>query len=443
MRKFFWALLISSWAVKLSAQDSTSTLPDPDGKTRSAFTPLLYNYNSSSLNSVFNEEMRDGANFRLAVVGDYAFNSKAIAASLGYGLIFKNDIPRSLVDRIDNRIKDVVKFEDQLKTGATFSAYLRKWDGTIFGSYHHRQMRYLIAPKEAFQTVFYGNARFGGDSADFSNLQFYNYIYNQYSAGIKRRLDYGKYQMELGVSLSFTQMINHQEIRTKNASIYTAEDGDTIRINYDLTFNSANEGATNFGDLNGIGGSGDFHLAFMNKNKWRLSVDVSDMGYVYFRKNPVNYSAAKTVEFTGFIIPDLLSFSSETFDTLNIDSTVKSYLPTKTANEYSLFMPFSVSFVFSKPLLHDKLVLSAGLQYRYIPNYKVYGYLKANYFIKPDMVFSVSAGAGGYSLFNLGVEFSKSWKYFDFALGTGNLIGLVAPSHYTGTGLYLRIGTSF
>jgi hypothetical protein len=59
------------------------------------------------------------------------------------------------------------------------------------------------------------------------------------------------------------------------------------------------------------------------------------------------------------------------------------------------------------------------------------------------MVFSVSAGGGNYSLFNLGAEFSKSWKYFDFALGTSNLIGLVAPAHYTGTGLYLRLATSF
>jgi hypothetical protein len=89
------------------------------------------------------------------------------------------------------------------------------------------------------------------------------------------------------------------------------------------------------------------------------------------------------------------------------------------------------------------LVLSAGLQYRYIPKYKLYGYIKANYFIKPDMVFSASAGGGSYNLFNLGVEFAKSWKYFDFALGSGNLIGLIVPSHYTGTGLYVRVGCSF
>ena len=34
--------------------------------------------------------------------------------------------------------------------------------------YYHRQMRNIYAPKEAFETVFYGNARFEGDTANFS-----------------------------------------------------------------------------------------------------------------------------------------------------------------------------------------------------------------------------------------------------------------------------------
>ena len=59
------------------------------------------------------------------------------------------------------------------------------------------------------------------------------------------------------------------------------------------------------------------------------------------------------------------------------------------------------------------------------------------------MVISASAGAGGYSLFDLGFEFAKSWKYFDLAVGSSNLIGLVAPSIYPGSGLYLRLGTTF
>ena len=59
------------------------------------------------------------------------------------------------------------------------------------------------------------------------------------------------------------------------------------------------------------------------------------------------------------------------------------------------------------------------------------------------MVFSVTGGGGGYSWFNLGVEFAKRWKHFDLTIGTSNLLGLVVPTHYTGTGVYLRLGSSF
>jgi hypothetical protein len=98
----------------------------------------------------------------------------------------------------------------------------------------------------------------------------------------------------------------------------------------------------------------------MNTTKWRLSLDVSDLGFVHFRKNPVNYSAAKTVEFRGITIPNLLNFNSQTFDELDLDSITRSFLPERTSNDYSLFMPFNVSLVFSKPLLEALLHLDAG-----------------------------------------------------------------------------------
>ena len=330
-----------------------------------------------------------------------------------------------------------------MKTGLTVRHYFKKWDGEVFFNYSHRQNRNLIATKDLYELIFYGNARFAGATADLSNMRVQNFIYNQYTGGIKKKIDYGKYQMDFGVSLSFLQVINQQDISTKQTSVYTAEDGDTIRINYDLTFNTAREGANTFFQRNGLGASGDFHLGFMNKNSWKLSFDLMDVGYMYFRNTPVNYSGAKSVEFRGIVIPDLLHFSSSTFANLNLDSAVRSYLPTKSNNQYSLFIPFSAAAVFSKSLLHQKLVLSFGLQYRNLPKYYAYGFIKANYFIKPDMVFSVTGGGGGYSWFNLGVEFAKRWKYFDLTLGTSNLLGLVVPTHYTGTGVYLRLGSSF
>lgn len=435
------ALLIST---ALWAQDSlTVNTPVRDLSWKND-TNLLYNYSSQTINNLFNENIRKGASTRITVDFDYAMNSNSATSGMVYALLFRKPITQAMKDRVDNNMKTQLRMEDFMKTGITIRHYFKKWDGEVYFTYNHRQMRNVNAGKQAYELFLYGNARFAGQTVDLSDIRVQNYIYNQYTAGIKKRIDYGSYQMDFGIGLSFLQVINQQDISTKNSSLYTAVDGDTLRVTYDLTFNTAREGANTFFQRNGVGGSGDFHLGFMNRDKWRLALDVSDVGYMYFRKGPpVNYSAAKTIEFRGVIIPDLLSFSPSTFDTLNLDSAVRSYLPSKTNNEYSLFVPFSAAITFSKPLLHNKLVLTFGLQYRNLPKYYAYGFIKANYFIKPDMVFSATGGGGGYSWFNLGVEFAKRWKYFDLALGSSNLLGTVIPSHYTGMGVYLRMGTSF
>ncbi len=442
MRKILSAFFVL-FSATLWAQDSIQTIQIDTIVTIPYNRSALYNYTSLSINNLYSENLAPGTRNRITVDFDYAANSNGAPMSMVYALLFRQPISPALKGRGSNNVNDMLRLEDFMKTGLTYRHHIKRWDGEVFFSYHHRQMRNVNATKGLYDLVFYGNARFAGDTVDISNLRVQNYIYNQYTGGIRKQIDYGKMQMEFGIGLSFLQIINQQDISTRDSWIYTAEDGDTISIKYDLTFNNAREGANTFFQRNGLGASGDIHLAFMNKDKWKLSVDFSDIGYMYFRKTPVNYSAAKSIEFRGIVLPNLLNFSPQTFDTLNLDSAVRSYLPTKTNNQYNLFIPFTASIAFSKPLLNNRLVLTVGYQYRFLPGYYGYGYVKANYFMKKNMVVSVTGGGGGYSWFNLGVEFSKRWKYFDLTIGSSNLLGTLIPTHYTGTGLYLRLGSCF
>ncbi len=440
MKKIFLVATIVVSALYTKAQDTLST---DSSAFHQQINPLLYNYTSNSINNLFNENFRSNGNNRINVDFDYSANSDAVPVLLAYKMIFKGTINKALKDRTDSRLRNGVKFEDYMNTGASYRRYMKKWDGTFMLGYHHREARLITGGREAFELLFYGNARFEGDTADMSHINFQNNIYNQYFIGINKVIDYGKYQMQFGISGAFLQGINNQYIQTGNSWIYTATDADSLVFNYDLTFNSAREGAVKSSQLNGAGASVDFNLGFMNKDKWKITLDVFDVGYMTFRKTPVNYSAAKYVVFKGIVIPDLTSFSSQTFDTLNLDSAVRANLPSKSNSKYSIFLPFTAQLVFSKPFLNNKLVLNVGLQYRYLPKYYAYGYAKVNYFLKPDMVVSVSAGAGGYSLFNLGLDFSKSWKYFDFSVGSANLLGLCIPSQMPGASLYLRMASTF
>lgn len=405
--------------------------------------PYLFNSTSSTLNPLMSTDMRGDALNRITASFDYFSNSNSIPAQFVYKMLFKGSISAALKDRANKNIKKQMLFEDYLNGGLDYQHRMKKWDGVLYFGYHHRQMRNLSASKETFQLVFYGNAMFEDDTADLSRLNLQNFIYNQYSFGVKKTFRGNRLLTEFGVNLSFLQVMSQQQIRTRDAWLYTAPDGEFLDMQYDLTYNTADEGATPFTEMNGMGFTGDLHLSISESNQWKLALNVADLGMMSFAKNPVNYTGTDFVRFRGIELPNLFSFSSATLDTLNVDSALASNLPDKTNKQYSVLVPFTIGLIYSQALMDGRLVLSVGAQYRHLPRYFFYGYVKANYFIRPEMVFSVTAGAGGYSKFNLGVEFSKTWKYFDFTLGTGNLIGLVAPSAYQGTGFYLKLGTSF
>ena len=454
MKKFLALLIIISYILPVFAQDSTSVAKDKGNvdtlqtlhgghKKYKVKSYLLYNYTQLTDNNVFNEQFREDANDRIVGTAGFYANSKGVPVAFASNLLFNRPISDALINRADKHLGNFLKFEENLNSGIAYERYLKKAGLILVLGYNYRQMLNLTGPKQAFETLFYGNARFEGDTANLSNIRLDYYNYNQYSIGVIKKIDYGSYQMQFGMTGSFLQVINNIDIQTGPTSIYTAPYGEFVDINYNITYNSATASAPKYGALNGVGASGDFNLSFSNKDKWKVSLDLRDVGVMTFRKHEVNYSGANNVNFQGFVIPNLLQFSSQTFDTLNLDSALLSKLPSKSNNQYQLFLPFTADIIFSKPLLDNRLVLTAGFQYRHIPNYYGYGYVKANYFIASDMVVSASAGAGGYSLFDLGFEFAKSWKYFDLAVGSANLIGLIAPSYYSGGGLYVKLGTTF
>ena len=100
--------------------------------------------------------------------------------------------------------------------------------------------------------------------------------------------------MQVGILGSFLQVSNNIDIETGNTSIYTAPYGEYVDINYNLTYNQATTAAPTFFALNGVGASGDFNLSFSNKDKWKLSFDLKDVGIMTFRKYELNYSRGPT-----------------------------------------------------------------------------------------------------------------------------------------------------
>ncbi len=381
---------------------------------------------------------------RIDLDADYWGNSNQVPGLVSYALLFNKPLPDALKNRIDKDLGSLLKFDENLKTGLTYRRYLKKIDAIISVGYNYRQMLDINAPKQAFETLFLSSSRYPGDTVNLTNVNYEFYNYNQFSAGIFKSINYGKYQIELGFQGSVLTAINQEQIQTAaNTWLYTTPDGQLSTLSYNLTYNTANAGTPKFFGTSGFGGSGDFHFAVLNSDKWKCSIDVSDFGVMGFRKTPGTFDGSGVDTFQGPFVPELKYLGPNAYASNHVDSSAIIKLPGKSNNQYTVFLPFNAQIAFSKPLMHDRLVLTFGIQYREIPFYYACGYAKVNYFLKPDMVISGTLSAGGYSLFNAGFEFSKSWKYFDLTLGSSNLIGLIAPAYYPGTGLFVRLGTSF
>ena len=350
MRLILTAFVLFTQITISTAQDSTSISHKKRHRTESALTdsvmskPVLnkyglYNFTSPYLSNIFDNNFRADANNRLDVDFDFNSNSNSVPAGMAYALLFNGNVTQKMIDRGDKMMKGELKFEENLKTGLTYRRYLKRADMIVTVGYDFRQMVNLTAPKQAYETGFYGNARFEGDTANLSHINFQYYNYNQMSVGLFKTINYGKYQMELGFTASYLQVINNLDIETgSNTNLYTDPYGQYLALNYNLTYNSALNGqAPNFTHMPGFGVSGDIHIAFKNKDKWKLALDVTDFGIMTFRKTPLNYSGSNGLVFTGITIPNLAQFSPSTFDSINIGDTLTSKLPGKSTNSYSLF----------------------------------------------------------------------------------------------------------
>src|SRR5258708_2059444 len=150
MKKFLFAMILL-YSTHIHAQDSTGV---NKADTVGEIDYRLYNYTSSTINNIFDENMRPGALNRIIVSGDYASNSNSVPASFGLNLIFKYDISDALKNRVDNRLHNLLKFEDNLKTGITYERYLKKWEGTVFFGYNQRQMRNITGTKQLYELLF-------------------------------------------------------------------------------------------------------------------------------------------------------------------------------------------------------------------------------------------------------------------------------------------------
>ena len=416
-------------ALCTNAQDSTHTayLKNLDDRqSYSSLSPLLSD--ATSPNS-------------LQLDVDFHMNSNAVFTTFAGAFLTQNTITPAMINRVLDYTHGNIKYEDELKAGLAYKHFFKKNAIQLYASYYHRNMRNLVTSHDAFKLLFEGNAPFENQTASLSNINFEELMYNQYSVGISKSDGH----FFAGINLSYLQGFNNQQLRNPNGSLYTAPYGEYLDVSYDLTFNEATPGASRFFDLNGQGVSVDLKFEY-STDKWRFGITVQDLGYISWRRHPVNYAADTSYRFNGLEISNLTNINGSGIQGINIDFVLCPYsaqrrltMLTTPPSRVRYRRPSPTCFKLKK---HD-MILSMGVNTRLLTGYYAYGYVKTTYLLDHQWSTSVSAGAGGYSLFNLGWDVGKRWKNLDFLIGTNNLIGCIVPMYYPGSSFYVRIAAHF
>jgi hypothetical protein len=367
-------------------------------------------------------------------------NSNAILTTFAGAFLTGKDISDQLKGRVVSYAPKLIKYEDELKAGLAYKHYFKKPSVTFYASYYHRNMRFLTTSRDAFEVLFYGNKEFENKTADLSNIHFENLMYNQYSIGISKSDGH----FFAGINISFLQGFNDQQLTNPKGSLYTAPYGEYLNASYDLTFNQANNGSSSFFTLDGRGVSGDIQLGYVAE-KYRFSLTVQDLGVISWNRRPTNYTRDTSFTFNGVAINNLLDLAGSGIQGLKLDSVLGVLGPKKTNKSYSTNLPTTFQANYSQlfKLKKHSMILTVSINTRLLTNYYAYGYVKSSFLLSHDWTTSVSAGAGGYSIFNLGVDVGKRWKNLDFILGTNNLIGCIVPMYYPGSSFYFRVAAHF
>lgn len=445
-RLFTIALILSVFSVKSQDGVMVDLKPDSVVPPPPPENPYLFNYTQPSnfLNPFASNWRYDETPHRLEINGGLEGNSNGLNQSFVWKLLGNNGYSKRQKDKIHQGLKPENGYEDNTTVGLNYKYFSKKFDGYFMVGYHFRTMREGYFNKDVYELLMYGNAMFENQNIDISETKLKNSLYNQFSLGFLKNIRLEKLTINIGLNASFLHGMNNQSLYISKGRIFTAEDGEYIDIVSKIRFNQNRGGDERKREKVDVGMSGDFILNMEFKNKLAFSFSIIDMGVINWRKTPLNYYDGKdSIRFRGIEFADVTNLTGTDFNNIKVDSILKGFLPNKHNNKYQTFLPFILNFTVSKSFWKDKIVMSAGVQYKPLYKYYVYGFLKTNYFIKPDLVTSLTLGYGGYSKFNLGIEVGKHWKHFDLAAGTNNLIGTVAPLAYTGASAYIRMGINF
>lgn len=290
---------------------------------------------------------------------------------------------------------------------------------------------------DLFHLAFYGNYDLQGETAVLSGSKFSLTNVMEYKVGMMKLFNDGYNTFKLGVTGGLVQGLSGLDIKAPTGTMYTAPDGRYIDFDYDFNIYTSGKNAPNLASFVGAGFSVDlFGQAYFKGPELTVNAMVNDLGAVFWNNDPLKISGDSTLHFEGIEINNLFGAVDTTFAGSS-DSLLEILGVVEEENVFSQALPSRINISASKYITAD-IYFTIGAQYMLNTPYKPLIFVQAAKAI-PSLRMSVAANAhaGGYGVFNAGLDVSKDFGSFaSLRVGTNSLLGLLAPDTFRGLGAY-------
>jgi hypothetical protein len=279
--------------------------------------------------------------------------------------------------------------------------------------------------QDLFNTAFYGNANYIGDTMDFtfSSVQYQHY----------QKFGVGFYHQHNMSSVTLNYIAGSRTFRGSLSDSYMVSQADMDTVSFYL--NGEGFMTDRFFPYWAFQGSGfavdiDYNFIFQGKSKNRqiINFKMNNLGMIFWNKNTKNYLVTTDATYSGLDVQDLINQdtamdnSIDWRDTLNLNES---------SGVQADVLPMEL--VVQKLADHgidQKWQAIFGFKAILVPNYFPYLYAGAYYKTSEQLSMSSRVSYGGFAGFRWGYNLNywlKDKMYFN--IGTFDIIGLISKRY--------------
>jgi hypothetical protein len=297
---------------------------------------------------------------------------------------------------------------------------------------------------DLFNTVFFGNAFYRGETADFSGSESYNYSYDRVGFYFMKSLARKNSQWQLGSRLSLLNLKDVIIFDLQHGTLFTEENGEYLDAVYRFDYLAADSGNGGLFETDGWGMLLDAMAAWFSANKKTMvAMYINQLGAGFLNGKTRTYRADTSLRYEGIQADNLFDFGNDAFIDYQLDSLIKYTGTTVETGSRSVWLPVSVSAVYEKKI-RTNFRVQGGAQFYPYPDLLPVFFIKPRWELLPQWEVSAMASYGGTTRYALGVDTRfRLLDHWKFLAGTDNILGLFIKNETTSASLNLRIAYVF